>query len=624
MKTSLLCAFSLFAFQACLLAENWCYPEPIASWTEDRKEAQREAARKLVKDVDAAIARGDKEFTVAPGDYRFGSPDLKNFPITAKDFSLNAYGATFWFNGRIPFDAFQIGGCENFALKGAVVDYDPLPYTQGEIVKIDPETKTYDIKIDPGFPMPDAWKMGGNVKAVYFSPDGLRMRRTRMDWVGSLERVGDGLYRAKCVNGFIFSYKEGQPQAGDRTVLPDRSMRMAFKLQECAAVTLEDVVVYSCPNMVFSEGNGEGGNVYRNCKVVRRPGAKRLIASNADVFHSIKVRKGPLIENCEFSYACDDFVNIHSYFSMVLEAKSKRELIVVPFYRDDIEEGCLLSFYERKTAKPLAKAKVLKATPLDDPATIKAAKEIPDRIKAKGEKAGDFVSGRVYPFLVELDREVDVGALELLSSSERIARGSVVRNNHFHDGFARGVILRSEDFLVEGNLIERTGCSSILAFTELYCWEGPFSHNGLIARNRIVDSNVRLDGLLWNSGFQGAVSVWADGGNQAYGKGIVCHSGISVVDNVVEAPAATAIFVANAKDVKISGNRIERPFSVKLPPEARRDLRDAAYAIFLTDSEDALCEGNRIEGGASPDCEGALGVRNVKGLKSDLAAKTLE
>ncbi len=624
MKTSLLCAISLFASQFCLLAENCCYPEPVASWTEAQKEAQRNAARKLVKDVNAAIARGDREFTAAPGDYRFGSPDLKNFPITAKDFTLNAYGATFWFNGRIPVDAFQISGCKNFALKGATVDYDPFPYTQGTIVKIDPEAKTYDIKIDPGFPMPDGWRMGGNVKAVFFTPDGLKMRRTRLDWVSSLERLDEGLYRAKCTYGFIFSYKDDPPQTGDRAVLPDRSMRMAFKLQECEAVTLEGITVYSCPNMVFSEGNGEGGNIYRNCKVVRRPGTKRLIASNADVFHSIKARKGPLIEGCEFSYACDDFVNIHSYFSLVLEAKSKKELIVVPFYRDDIAEGCSLSFYERKTAKPVAKAKILKAAPLNDPATIRAAKEIPERIKAMGEKAGDFVSGRVYPFLVELDAEVDAGALDYFSSSERIARGSIVRNNHFHDGFARGVIMRSEDFLIEGNLLERIGCSSIIVFTEQYCWEGPYSKNGLIARNRVIDSNTRLDGLLWNSGFQGAISVWADAGNQAYGKGIVTHSNIDIAGNEIASPAASAIFVANAKDVKISGNKIERPFSSKLPFEARQDLRDAAYSIFLTESEDIACEGNSIGKGASSDCKGPLGAKNVKGLKSDIAAKTLE
>ncbi len=601
---------------------GWVFPEPIASWDEEAKEAQRVGARKLGEGVMAAVTRGDKEFTVAPGDYRFGSPDLKNFPLAAKDFTINAFGATFWFNGRIPVDAIAIGNSTRLTIRGLTVDYDPFPFTQGEVVKIDPETKTYDIKIDPGFPLPDDWKMGGSVKAVYFTPDGLKMRSTRLDWVKSLERIGDRLYRAKCVYDFMFKYKNDPPQLGDRTVLPDRSMRMAFKIQESEAVTLEDVTVYSCPNMVFSEGNGEGGHVYRRCNVVVRPGTKRLLASNADVFHSIKVRKGPLIENCEFSHACDDFVNIHSFFSLVLEAKSKKELVVVPFYRDDITEGCTLSFYDRKTSKPLTKAKVVKATPLNDPATTQAAMAIPEKLRTLGEKAGDFISGRIYPFLVELDTEVDVGALEFFSSSERIARGSIIRNNYFHDGFARGVIMRSEDFLIERNILERIGCSSIIVFTEQYCWEGPFSQNGVIARNRIVESNTRLDGLLWNSGFQGAISVWADGGRQAYGKGIINHAKIDILDNTIVSPAATAIFLANTKNARISRNKIESPFTERLPPEANKDVGNAAYSIFVTESEDVVCDGNVVTKADNPDCKGSIGVKGVRNFDCDMTCDT--
>ena len=37
---------------------NLAFPEPVASWTEAVKQPQREAARKLVGDLKAAVARG--------------------------------------------------------------------------------------------------------------------------------------------------------------------------------------------------------------------------------------------------------------------------------------------------------------------------------------------------------------------------------------------------------------------------------------------------------------------------------------------------------------------------------------------------------------------------------------
>ncbi len=605
-------------------AENWCFPEPVASWSDGVKEAQREAARTLVKDLGDAIARGDKTFTVKPGHYRFGSPDLKNLPITAKDLTINAYGATFWFNGRIGVDAFAIAECKNLAIKGATVDYDPFPYTQGEIVAIDPEAKTYDVKIDPGFPLPDDWKMGGNVKAAYYTPDASRMRSTRLDWVKSFDKIGERLYRAKCMHDFIFKYKNDPPRVGDRTALPDRSMRMAFKIQESESVTLEDITVYSAPNMAFSEGNGEGGHVYRRCNVVLRPGTKRLLASNADVFHSIKVRKGPLIEDCEFSHACDDFINIHSYFSLVMDTQSPTRKIVVPFYKDDISDGVTLSFYSRKSALPLGSAKVLKAVSLTDKETIAAAKAIPEEIRKLGDKAGDFTSGRVYPYLVELDAPVETAKFDLVCSSDRIARGAVIRNNRFHDNISRGVIVRSEDFRIENNVIERTGSSAIIVFDELYCWEGPLSRNGLIKGNRIVSSGARIDSMLWNNGFQGAISVWADASKHSYAREGVMHSRIDILDNVIVSPSSVGIFMANTRDSRIEGNRIESPCSVPPDVETQEELKAVSYAIFATVSQNIKCKGNVVSGKIPPDCKGAVGVRNVAGFECDVKYDNLK
>ena len=35
-----------------------------------------------------------------------------------------------------------------------------------------------------------------------------------------------------------------------------------------------------------------------------------MIASNADIFHSSGVKRGPLLERCEFTVAMDDYLNV--------------------------------------------------------------------------------------------------------------------------------------------------------------------------------------------------------------------------------------------------------------------------------------------------------------------------
>ena len=37
-----------------------------------------------------------------------------------------------------------------------------------------------------------------------------------------------------------------------------------------------------------------------------------MIASNADIFHSSGVKRGPTVERCEFTVAMDDYLNVHS------------------------------------------------------------------------------------------------------------------------------------------------------------------------------------------------------------------------------------------------------------------------------------------------------------------------
>ena len=67
-------------------------------------------------------------------------------------------------------------------------------------------------------------------------------------------------------------------------------------------MTAVNVTIYARGNMGFLETAGEGGNVYRGVKIIRKPGSAGLMALNADGFHSSGVGVGPALEESEISF----------------------------------------------------------------------------------------------------------------------------------------------------------------------------------------------------------------------------------------------------------------------------------------------------------------------------------
>lgn len=606
--TTVLAAWLAAAFLcAGARAENWVYPEPIASWDEQTTARQRKAAEALVADLAAATARGDKEFTVPPGDYRFSGAATEQFAVKASGLRINAHGATFWFHGRKRIDALVVKDSANVTVAGLTIDYDPFSYSQGEVLRVDPQTKTVDIRIDPGFPHPDeTWtRVPGSIKAIFFDPTGAP-REIRMDWVKALEPLGGGVYRVSFKENWIFVYECGIA-AGDRLVLPDRQMRMACTVVNSEAVTLEDITIYAAPHMALTEATGAGGHVYRRCKVIRRPGTRRLLACNADVFHSVKVAKGPLIEECEFSWACDDLINIHSFFSPILEQRSPTQVVAAPFYAPDIYDGTELEFFDWQTVRPLGAAKALKVTPIEDPAVAARAKAIPDTLRAAGEKVADFSSGRVFPCLVELDRPVQVKPHDVAVSYERAGRGARIRNNYLHDTpCTAGMKLKSRDVVVENNRIERTGSPGILAASDVYFWEGPFSRDIVIRGNRIVDCGYTLHSRLRAHGFHAAISVYTAARKFGFAREGFHNANIVIADNTIIRPAAVGIFMANTRGGRIERNRIEQPAFKPPLPQTVQELRNATYAVYLTGTQDVTVTDNAITN-LTPHCRGEVG-----------------
>ncbi|MEK6793768.1 MAG: right-handed parallel beta-helix repeat-containing protein [Spirochaetota bacterium] len=586
-----------------VMAENHVYPEPIASWDETEKERQRMAAESMHAALQKAIQEGKDRFVIAPGNYRLGTYELPNIVITATNFSIIADGAQFWIHGRKRYDAFLFEKCMNVSFRGAVIDTDPFHNSQGEVIAIDTAAKTFDVRIDPGFPLVDGWvKRVGDIKAVFISPDD-RMREQRMDWVKQIDPIGERIYRITPRDGAMFNYDIGAAHKGDRFVFPDRTMRMVFNLNGCGSVSLENITIYGAPHMAVTEAGGEGGNSYRGIKVVRRPGTKRKIVCNADIFHSIKVKRGPRIENCEFSWSCDDAVNIHSFFSVVMEPMGETKARVMSFFTDDIGEGAKLEFARLPGMDIVGRAVVQADTIETDEKLIAEAKAIPKALADKGYKVGAFTGNGYFVHTVEFDRPLVLMKYDYIISQERIAQGTTVVSNFIHDIWTRGVLVKAVDFSIEHNRIERTGLTPMLIAPDVYFWESPFPRRGRIADNTIIDGAFALSSRLYHNGMHAALAAFTDGPGYRFVTNGIHLADIVIENNTIIRPSSTGVFVANAKNCVIRGNTIESPCGKPMPVQAEDALKANAYAIQTTVSSNVMIEKNVITK-MGADCRG--------------------
>jgi len=572
-------------------------PSEVAAWTQETMTQQMQDAISMKAAVDAAIARGDEEIFIPPGQYRFHPDHLKQFLLKdISDVTIYAEGVTFWL---FPFqreDGILFERCKNVKLSGLTVDYYPTTYPQGRITAIDARKGFVDLQIDEGYSTPGDVPGGvKNAKVVYFTPGG-EFIETRLDWVERVEEQSRGNWRVWPRSGWAFRQYETDVKPGMVLAIAGRTMRMAFNLKDSDSCTLENITAYASPHMVFTEHFGSGGHIYRNCRVVRRPRTNRMLACNADIFHSIGVKNGPRIEGCEFSYSADDIINIHGLMSLVFDQRGGDSIDLVSQLTPSVPTGTLLRFYDAETLQMKGEAKVVGSRAVD----------IEERVASAQQMVADLKLHMLKPLRiirVKLDREVKVSARDFVTDDARTARDTVIRGNRFHDCYTRGVLLKSDGGLIEGNLIENMGICSIGVAIDPKFMEGPFP-----SRIRILDNTIKRNGYVnmvsrdgWNY-LIGAISVVSE-----MERGLSPHTAVTDVEikgNTISDSVTGGIFLANVDGGSVEGNVISGA-AAKTPFDlgSRMGLDKPLYALLIAESRDITVSGNKFENTGSAAVE---------------------
>jgi hypothetical protein len=363
---------------------------PDMQFTPAEKQHQRAAADRLQTELAAALRRGDKRFRVPKADYRFAKPwpgvNVATFRfVNLQDFELDGQGSRFFFEspeGGAIIGGFFLGGCHKVSIRNLTLDWDPVPFTQGTIVSTDPDTRAIVFKPDAGYEfIYPAMRQdeGRNLRLFVFdrhtrllTPYQVRMgvKEFTAGHGAFAAAESDGSYRLLASSGPNNPQHAYAPAAqgivpGAQVAIVHRGGPVAFWIDGCGKVLLENVTAHSGPMGFVLGRGGEGPIVARRCKTTRPEGSDRLVVLNADCFNVGRMCHGPIIEEGEFEAACDDFLNVFGAMIPVFEQVAPDVLIVGQFDANGDPQPAL-HFLTLGDCRLLGDRRAVAATPLNE------------------------------------------------------------------------------------------------------------------------------------------------------------------------------------------------------------------------------------------------------------------
>lgn len=585
-------------------------------WSEEQKAAQREAGTNLLIRLRGEMEGGAKDLVIPSGDYRFDNPPRDVEFAGLEDAVIRAEGVVFWFDSRTG-KKVRFRQCRNVTIRGLTIDSDPLPWFQGTITAVDKAARTMEFLSDPGYQVPEGARLDGNKRVLFFDGRTSLELPVYDDRVSRMENLGEGKIRIAKFDSeraFLDPVVQRRVEVGDRVaVLLENDTGGGIESVECSEMHLEDITLYGAGGFAYHEGGGGGGNSYLRCKLVRRPGTSRLMASPRDCFHSYLMERGPRIEQCEFSHAADDLIAIHGFFGIVLEKLSSREFLVISPYGNAFRKNAAIEVIDPASGASRGQGTIEGLEEDSTSENLNAAKSLPAVLKTE-KKITIRSLNKPQVFKLTLDRELPVEVHDLVSCSAYAGRGAIVRNNFLHDGHVRGILAKTEDLLIENNVIERTGHGGIVLGPEYFWLEGPVNSNIRVVGNRLSHNGWSAFDRVGITASIAAIEVEARLGNRLFPRTFVTgvlNVGVDILDNEIAESAGPGILVMNTKGIRLEGNVIKAPFSagrisdfydwsklsiVPNPPgsQAEADFHEPFYGIFIFDSSDVVLGKNSV------------------------------
>ena len=418
--------------------------------------------------------------------------------------------------------AVGIFGCTDTFVKDIIIDYDPVPFTQGTVVAIDKAAGTFDLNLDAGYPV---------LSQPWFQPNGMgeiidrskrRLKTAAPDYafVESWSLVQNRLWRMK----FDPSTADrlNYMAAGDAYVHLARLPGGTIEMNSCTDCGLENLVEYASPGLSLLLAGSETPTILNAFQIRFKPGSNRLIASNGDGVHCQQNRQGPKLDGCYFEGLCDDGVNVYCPPNTVQGVRSSTQIVVGQ--NTGIRVGDLVQVFDLENGAIRAEVNVTAVQTEGSSYVITLSAPV------SGVRSSD-PADHVY-------------------NLSACGAGFVVKNSTFRNHRRNGLTIRGINGLVEGNTFDHTCGFPINAVNEPGWPEGPIPRDLTFRGNTVLGG---ADSLGYSSDTYSAAFRVFSLKNSGFTNDRVCRR-ITVENNTFTDPPKACVFLGSVQDGSVRNN----------------------------------------------------------------------
>ncbi len=432
--------------------------------------------------IDERLAAGERHIVLPPGRHLVTPRNREHLRLQGlRDVVIDAAGAELVCTETTR--AITIHDCENLTLRGLVIDYDPLPFTQARIVAVSPDKTRLEVEVLPGYGEIVASR--GSVEIFDPATNLLRGRTTYYDARAEPAGPGRGIILRTAGQAERAIERIGDIAVIRRPHAPGGEIPHAIMATDSRDLVFEDVTLYSGVTFGFFE-NGCDGSRYLRCRVDRRPpaldyaarGHPRLRSQNADAFHSKNARRGPRYESCTAFFMGDDAFAINGDFHFVTGSEGPA-LRVLAKHAMNLRVGDTAQLLAHD-GRRLDNRKILaieRLSPANDA----------DRrhVAAQSMHEGLRQRGLDTAYRVTLDAPVSLPPGSLICSADAIGDGFVVHDCDLGHNRSRGILVKAGRGRITHNRVVGAVMTGILVSPEFWWLEAGFADDLLVEHNTI-------------------------------------------------------------------------------------------------------------------------------------------
>lgn len=530
--------------------------------------------------VQAAAETDSGLLEIEPGTYQFEPLNQESAPGGYHVFMYDTRGVTIEGNGAtFVFNEPTLGGLRfefgrDLTIRNLNIDYEPVPFTQGDITAYDEASRTVEVEIDEGYQSLEhsMFSEAQRVWASIHTPDGSLIQGYQAEHplFFSATRAGE--------RRFELDLTDGSPikglQTGRRLTIVARNNQSALRFHDIDQLELENVNVWAANGAAFGTG-GCTDPLHRNCTVAPPPETDRHIGPNADGFRVVGCVNSARIEDCRVESILDDAFVVQRNRTPVVEFLDDRTIDVsrwsVHAKPGDIFDVLSPTGVRKGTLPPVESLTAKFPTPMPrvKPKTLTFKEPIRDRVAV-----GDTIGNR-----------------------ETASQNFVVRNNTALNNRGKSLRIAARDGVVEDNQFEGASHNTV----ELECDTADhFIPNGPVEDVTVRNNTLVRSGLAWYAHSHPAAIRLHHLPHRKFNTEGRPHRDITIEDNTIRSCASIGISLQDTVGVSVSGNDLQ--------DLNRLRYDDGGYGFQLGNVRSGELQKNQVKG--TSDALSGFGIKS--------------